>query len=306
MLKFNLQHRRGSADEWDICKSVVPLEGELVVELDEDNVQHNLKIGDGIHAYEDLNYITGYSNETPLQDNIGGILAKNHPNGFDNVPIQTILTELLYPYKQPVINSFTLNPSAGAKEKNVALTVNSATVKVTKQSKSLQSITLYKNNTTLVESKAEGVASGGTFTFTIDETLDGSSNTSYKVTVTEAGENGATISSSNQTYSFVYPYFYGVIDNGATVDSSTILNFNKVVRAKENHSYKYQTNNQHPVIAYPKDYGLLKSIIDPNNFTQEWTQSVVTVNNGKTINDIEYYVYVGGAATATATYKFNY
>ena len=249
-----------------------------------------------------------YSNNEPLINNFGGILATNHANGFEDVPINDLITELLYPYTKPVINSFTLNPAAGVKEKNVSLQVNSATVKVTKKSKSIASVSLYKGDD-LVETKTDEIAlSGTTLTFTIDETLDGSADSvSYTVKVTEAGDNANTVTSNAQTYSFVYPYFYGVIENGATVDADTILGFTKSVRGKGSHSYDYTTNNQCPVIAYPKSYGALKSIIDTNNFTQDWTQSTVTVDNDGTIDGIDYYVYVGGAATATeTTYKFNY
>lgn len=244
--------------------------------------------------------VGSYTNTEPLISNIGGILATNHKNGFDNVPINDLITELLYPYTAPSISAFSLNPTAGAKEMNVALTVNSATVTVTKKSKSLQSVNLYRDST-LVESKTSDVANGGTFTFNINKTLDGSTDTSYKITVVETGENGATISSSALTYDFVYPYFYGVVASSTTPNASTILGFTKSVRAKGSHSYTYTTNNQCPVIAYPQSYGALKSIIDPNNFTQTWTQNTVAVNG------IDYYVYVGGAATATGTtYKFNY
>lgn len=245
-----------------------------------------------------------YTNSEPLIQNVGGILASNHSTGFDNVPINDLITELLYPYTPAVINSFTLNPGAGAKEMNVDLTINTATVKVTKKSETIESVSLFKGEE-LLQTKTDDITTSGTIlTFDVNETLDGSTDTSYQVKVTESG--GAVISSSKQTYDFVYPYFYGVIDKGATVDSDAILSFEKAVRVKGNHSHGYTTDNQHPVIAYPKIYGPLKSIIDPNNFTQEWTPSEVTVNNGDTINDIVYYVYVGGAATATATYKFNY
>lgn len=246
---------------------------------------------------------TTYSNSEPLLSNIGGIQASEHTNGFDNVPITDLITELLYPYTEPVINSFTLNPGAGVKEKNVALEVKTASVKVTKKSKAIESVSLYKGSS-LVETKNDEIASTGTtLTFTINETLDGSANTTYQVRVAE--KNGKT-KTSDATYSFVYPYFYGIISGGASVDSDTILAFTKSVRAKGSHSYSYTTNNQCPVIAYPKEYGDLKSIVDPNNFTQNWTKTVVNVNNGTTIKGIDYYVYVGGASTATAAYKFNY
>jgi hypothetical protein len=245
-----------------------------------------------------------YTNTEPMIQDVNGILASNHTNGFNNVSVTDLITELLYPYTAPVISSFSLNPSAGAKEMNVDLTVNSATVKVTKKSKAIESVSLYKGNT-LIETKTDEITSSGTtLTFTIDETLDGSTDTNYQIKVTE--NNGSTISSSNQIYDFVYPYFYGVIENGTTIDSATVLGFTKGIRAKGGHSYSYTTNNQCPVIAYPKSYGVLKSIIDPNNFTQTWTQSVVTIDNDDTINGVDYYVYVGGPATLTASYKFNY
>lgn len=247
-----------------------------------------------------------YTNSEPLLSNVGGILASNHKQGFTNVPITDLITELLYPYTEPVINSFSLNPAAGAKEKNVPLVVNSATVKVTKKSKAIESVSLYKGNT-LIATKTDTISSSGTtLTFTIGETLDGSTNTSYTVKVTEAGEGAKTIASSAQTYSFVYPYFYGVVENGATIDSDMFSSFTQTIRSKGSHTYSYTTNNTCPVIAYPKSYGTLKSIIDPNNFTQTWASSTVKVNNGGTISDVDYYVYVGGPATVTATYKFDY
>ena len=258
-------------------------------------------------AEVDVSADVTYTNSDPLLQDMGGILADNHPEGFDNVPISDLITELLYPYTKPSIGTLSLTPAADTKQKNVGFDVTKASIVVTKKSKSIQSVTLYRGNIEL-QSKTDGVAAGGTFSFTLsDEHLTGDTNTSYKVKVTEAGEGGKTYESSAVGYTFVYPFYYGVIGKDATVDSATILGFDKSIINKQNHNHSYKTNNERPVIAYPKDYGTLKSIVDPNNFTQEWTQSVVTVNDGETIPNIDYYVYVGGAATATnTTYKFNF
>lgn len=250
-----------------------------------------------------LGVVETYNNEEPLLNNVGGILATNHKDGFQNVPITDLITELLYPYTAPVINSFSLSPAAGAKEMNVDLTVNTATVKVTKKSKSIESVSLYKGST-LIETKTDAITSSGTtLTFNINETLDGSTDTSYQVKVVEA--NGATINSSNQTYDFVYPYFYGVVSGVEDISSDTITGFTKGIRAKGNHSYTYTTDNQCPVIAYPASYNNLKSIIDPNNFKQDWTKLTVTVSSD-TIPNVSYNVYVGGKASLTAAYAFSY
>lgn len=55
--KYIYKHRRGTADQWKNSK-IIPEEAELIVELDEENYKHKLKLGDGIHTYEDLSYLT--------------------------------------------------------------------------------------------------------------------------------------------------------------------------------------------------------------------------------------------------------
>ena len=55
---MRVQHLRGTTSQWKtLGKDIVPLSGELVVEIDEENRQHKLKIGDGEHTYEQLSYI---------------------------------------------------------------------------------------------------------------------------------------------------------------------------------------------------------------------------------------------------------
>lgn len=48
--------RRGTKTQWD-ASNIIPLAGELVVEIDEEYNLHKLKIGDGIHAYSELAYL---------------------------------------------------------------------------------------------------------------------------------------------------------------------------------------------------------------------------------------------------------
>lgn len=56
MPRYIVQMRRGSSAQW-AESNVIPLAGELVVEIDEENNLHKLKIGDGIHKYSDLAYL---------------------------------------------------------------------------------------------------------------------------------------------------------------------------------------------------------------------------------------------------------
>ena len=60
MAKYIIQLRRGTAEEWaTVGKDIVPLEGELVLELDKSgNNLHRLKIGDGVSLYSELPYMS--------------------------------------------------------------------------------------------------------------------------------------------------------------------------------------------------------------------------------------------------------
>jgi hypothetical protein len=61
-------HRRGTTAEWkQLGSELIPYEGEIVIEICEDN-QHRLKIGDGVHTYEQLSYLV--AGDTPVTQSI--------------------------------------------------------------------------------------------------------------------------------------------------------------------------------------------------------------------------------------------
>ena len=57
MAKYIVQHRRGTASQWAAKDTIIPKSGEIVIEIDEENSLHKLKIGDGIHTYAELAYL---------------------------------------------------------------------------------------------------------------------------------------------------------------------------------------------------------------------------------------------------------
>ena len=57
MAKYIVQHRRGTSAQWASKDTIIPMEGELVIEIDEESSLHKLKIGDGIHTYSELAYL---------------------------------------------------------------------------------------------------------------------------------------------------------------------------------------------------------------------------------------------------------
>lgn len=73
MAKYIVQHRRGTTAQWMSHNTLIPFEGEIVIEIDEENFLHKLKIGDGIHAYSELAYLA-VGDEVVTQ-----VLAKAQP-----------------------------------------------------------------------------------------------------------------------------------------------------------------------------------------------------------------------------------
>lgn len=60
MPKFKVQHRRGTTEQWEIKgDNIIPEDGEIVLELDKTNSAYKLKVGDGIHTYNELAYTSG-------------------------------------------------------------------------------------------------------------------------------------------------------------------------------------------------------------------------------------------------------
>ena len=57
MAKYIVQHRRGTSTQWASKDTMIPREGEIVIEIDEQKNLHKLKIGDGIHSYGELAYL---------------------------------------------------------------------------------------------------------------------------------------------------------------------------------------------------------------------------------------------------------
>jgi hypothetical protein len=61
MAKQIVQMRRGTTDEWANHDMIVPLDGEIVIEIDNESNLHKLKIGDGIHKLAELPFMDTYN-----------------------------------------------------------------------------------------------------------------------------------------------------------------------------------------------------------------------------------------------------
>lgn len=319
-IKTRIQNKHDLGANWQQATNFIPLAGELIIyETDYDATSNptgskypRIKIGDGVvnaktgtvegTKVNNLPFVEpAYTNSEPLLSDVGGIKATEHTSGFNNVPITDLITELLYPYTQPVISSFSLTPAAGVKEKGVSLTLTKASATISKKSKPISKVELYRGSTKLATSTTT-VSTDTVVTFSdLNDVLDGNSDTTYYVKVSE--ENGTeNVVAKSAKYTFVNPYYVGVIEANSSITASLITKLTKKIEAKGTKTYPYTTtSSQCAVIAYPASYGNLATIKDANNFTQTWTKKSIQINS------VDYYVYVSGAAAATGfKYTFTY
>ena len=236
---------------------------------------------------------------------LGGIKAGADLNGMT---VQEVLAKLLYPHVAPVVGTVSTTPTAKVYEHGNYQTVTQVSASVTKKSNPIIRVEAY-HNSTLIGTK-EDIASGGTASFAgLSEVT--ANNSKFTIKAYALGEDGVTeeaVSKTSSAFTYVYPFYWGVMAAGAEVNGDMVTGLTKVVESKAAKSYTYTTSQNHAVIAYPKSYGALKSILDPNSFENisAFTQHEVEVT-GLDGTAQAYYVYVSGASSVTNfkyTFKF--
>ena len=236
---------------------------------------------------------------------LGGIPAGTNLN---DLTIQEVLTKLLFPYIAPNVSaSLIYSPNASIYEFGETVLVNKINTMVAKKSKNIQTINFYQNNN-LINTISTDCSNGGSFNCTFEPSISITSNTSnsyFKVIVNDGVTN---VIANTNSFTFVYPYYYGVIASDVSITETLIKSLSKQVVSKGNKSYTYSPSFQKMVIAYPKSYGVLKSILDPNGFEQIASFTLTELNIiGLDGTSQPYYVYSNEASTNTnfnMTFKY--
>ena len=242
-----------------------------------------------------------FSTDVLTVNALGGI-----PAGADlnNLTVKEILAKLLYPYVAPVV-SVTGTPNGGTYEKGDNKEITNVRVSVTKKSERIAKVEVFDGSTSLGIKEGDEVASGGTFNFIVSVPVN-SVNKQLTAKVTDASNK--VVSANTGAFNFVYPYYVGIVAEDAVIDEALVKGLEKKVEVKGNKTIAYTCDNQKMVFAYPKAYGNLKSVIDPNNFdvTGTFTKQEVSIT-GLDGTAQAYNVYVNGASTVNNfNMKFNY
>ena len=232
---------------------------------------------------------------------LGGI-----PAGADlnDLTVREILAKLLYPYVAPLVSA-TGTPNGGVFEKGDAKEITNVRVSVTKKSERIAKVEVFDGSTSLGIKEGDEVATGGSFNFAVTVPVN-SVNKVLTAKVTDASNK--VVSANTGAFNFVYPYYVGIVAEDAVIDEALVKGLTKKVEVKGNKTIAYTCDNQKMVFAYPKAYGNLKSVIDPNNFdvTGTFTKQEVSIT-GLDGSAQVYNVYVNGASTVSNfNMKFNY
>lgn len=293
---YKLQSKAAGTDAWaDVANSEIVIPESTKVEASTTN--GNIKVdGEEVKVYDDI-FVTDIKTVNAL----GGIAAGADLNGMST---HEILNTLLFPYVAFTLGSTSRSAAAATLENGATQTLNSASISITKKSKPITSVKLLNGSTVLGEKTGDEVAAGGTITFSnLGITVSKSNNPNLKFTVTD-GQTSTDKSVGAST--FVYPYYMGECAADATIDEALIEGLTKKVESKGNKTVTHTCQNGRMVIAYPKAHGVLKSILDPNNFETigDYTRSEVSIT-GLDGTAQTYYVYASGAATVNG-FKVQY
>ena len=213
----------------------------------------------------------------------------------DVTTLEEAIAKLLNPYKAPEVSmSLVQSPEGSVFEKGDVVNITRLRAKVDKGSDDITDIKFFQGDNELVATE-NGIYYDHEFNNAI-QLQDSIDEGYYKVEVADASNN--IVGANAQAINFVYPYYFGVIDENAIIDGNTIKGLNKVIEIKKDQSYIYTSNNQHMVFAFPKAYGSLSKIVDANGFILTATFDVEEVDveclDGTTQS---YYVYKNGAST---------
>lgn len=246
-----------------------------------------------------------YTNSTPTVQAHGGIAAGST---FDNVSITDMLTKILYPWVAPVVSAAVASPSNGGTfEKGDTQSVTSINVNVTKKSANITAVEVFDGPSSLGSKSGDDLSSinsGGSGTLNFTVSVNVSENKSFTAKVTDADTK--VTSANTGTFTFVYPYYQGVIAADDTADETTVKGLTKMVQGKGTKTISYTANNQKMVFATPAANGVIKTITNPNGFnvTDTFTQTTVSIT-GLDGTAQQYYVYTS-APTTVSTFNMKF
>lgn len=167
-----------------------------------------LSIADGVPKWVD-HKISG-----TVTKEIGGI---SKDKVYTDADIIDVLSDLLFPYVAPTMNSIVLSDAAGTYEYGTAKTVSKVTPNFTKGSKNITSIKIGTSSGGNDLYSGTNATSGTAITLTTSKTYDGKTIGSNKIYCTIS--DGTQSASASATINYVY-YTYSKLTTSTSPDTS--------------------------------------------------------------------------------------
>lgn len=237
---------------------------------------------------------------------VGGIKKGDK---LDNMTFKEIITKLFYPYVASSAVRLSTNPAAGVFEAGDAKSITDATVSWIAGSTQVKKAEVLVGGVVKGEatvSAGSGSSGSAKVTLTAPESLGAAGTTTFTARVTDGGTS--PISGGSASFQFVYPFYHGVLSSD-TVDEAAVKGCIKDVSVKSNKTYSYDTAGAQKkcIIAFPANYGAIKSVIDPNGFenVDKFAKQSFTITGlDQTAQSYNAYVATLNVENMALTFKF--
>lgn len=269
-------------------------ESDFLIGIDSNNFLFNYPKSDLNIGGTDGSFDNSYIRVNPTTATIGGLNSGTVPN---YASVQSVLDAILYPFVNPILN-FTSNSTHEKgltinKTLNYSIILNSAliTSKLINLNGTLQTTLAtnsgsYNSTTNLTHANSPNPSAFyPTHTFQLLTTFSNFANTSAFVIV-----------------DFVAPTYFGSL-NFSNIDETNIKTLTKRIRKLGNDTnLSFTCTLKRFVYAYPKNFGVLTSIKDSNNFETKdaYTRTEITFTLADTTTEIYYVYYLSADTTQTA------
>lgn len=194
--------------------------------------------------------------------NIGSVYnGKFYPAGTS---FEVALRDILISYSKPVI-TIGINPTSVVYDiVNDTLSNIEIIANVTKKSEEISYVKFYVNDV-LVETmdNPDDVKIGGQFRFT--HTFTPATNKTFKVKVETRDVTTHTVVSAQTTVTFIGKCYQGTIEDGTTIDATSIKALTGDLKNKLGAKYTYSASYGRFIYAYPAELGTVTSVKDMVN-----------------------------------------
>lgn len=222
--------------------------------------------------------------------------------------LEEALAKLLYAAPEVKLE-VVCTPDQEVIEKGYIINVAKLRANITKGSKDIAKVSFIVDGEEVDVLEEESIKDGGIIEHAFEAAIELDSDIQedyFRVEVQDASNN--IVGVNGKAIKFVCPIYFGVIDENAEIASNIVNELEKVIEVKEDKMHAFSTDNQHMVIAYPKEYGELAKVIDANGFnlTASFAKQEIMVMCFDE-HEHEYYVYKNGASTVSnyeITFKF--